>query len=384
MGKRTVLVSGAGIAGSTLAYWLARNGFAVTVVERAGDLRSSGNPVDVRGPAAQVAERMGVLPQLLAARTRATALTFVDARGRRVGRIDMAAIQRAAGAPDIELGRGDLARILLAAGQDEAEFRSGDGIADLRQDGGGVDVEFDRGGRGRYDLVIGADGLHSAVRRLAFGPERDLVQYAGMYVGGVQLAGPAPDPSDVVMFNTPGRAVAVHPGSGRALVAFMFRRPEVADFDYRDAGQHRKLLAEAFADGGWRVPELLAHVEAAPEFYFDAVSQVDLPSWTRGRVALVGDAASCLSLFGDGSTLAIAGAATLAEELAADPDHTAALRRFEARHRELVEPKLRNMGGASQLLVPSTGWGIAVRNLLTRTWPLAAAAVRLNRALRRS
>jgi 2-polyprenyl-6-methoxyphenol hydroxylase-like FAD-dependent oxidoreductase len=155
----------------------------------------------------------------------------------------------------------------------------------------------------------------------------------------------------------------------------MFRSVAVPDFDHRDTAQHKRLLAAAFADGTWRVPELLNRVHAADDLYFDSVSQVRLGQWWHGRVALLGDAASCVSLFGDGSSLAMAGAFTLADALAASPgDHRLAFRRYEARHRTRVDPKQRNVERAASLLIPETRSGILARNLATRLWPVGAAA----------
>ncbi|WP_412537844.1 FAD-dependent monooxygenase [Longispora sp. K20-0274] len=380
MTHRTVLISGAGIAGPTLAYWLARHGFRPTVVERADAPRSSGSPVDVRGPAVRVAERMGVMARLREAGTRVDNLDFVDGRGRRVGRVDMRALRRAAGSTEVELPRGDLAAILRDACRDDAEFVFGDSVVALTQDAGGVHVTFDRSAPRDFDLVIGADGLHSATRQLAFGPESDHVHHMGLYIATVTLDEPVGHARDVLMYNTPGRAVSVHPGRDRPLAAFLFRSPALAGFHHRDTEQHRRLLVEAFSGGTWRVPDLLDRVRAADDLYFDAVSQVRLPRWSHGRVALLGDAASCVSLFGDGSSLAMAGAATLAGALAAHPDdHGAAFRRYEAGHRALVEPKQGNAGRAAAMLVPATARGIAARNLATRLWPLAAAGRWLGR-----
>ena len=364
MSNRTVLISGAGIAGSTLAYWLARHGFRPTVVERATGQRSSGSPVDVQGRAADVADRMGVMPRLREAATDVTDLSFVNAKGRRVGRIKMRALQEAAGSREVELPRGDLATVLCEASREDAEFLFDDSIVALSQDEHGVDVTFDRADPRRFDLVIGTDGLHSAVRRLVFGPESDFVEHMGMYIATTQLDGPVERAWEVVMYNTPGRAVTIHPGRGHALAAFMFRSPAVPDFDYRDTAQHKRLLATAFADCTWRVPELLNRVHAAEDLYFDSVSRVLLPHWWHGRVALLGDAASCVSLLGGGSSLAMVGAFTLSEELAASPgDHESAFRRYEARHRTLVDPKLRNIGLGVSLLVPATRPAILARNL---------------------
>ena len=385
MSDQAVLISGAGIAGPTLAYWLARHGFRPTVVEHAAALRSSGSPVDVRGPAVEVAERMGVMPAIRQAGTDRTGTSFVNANGRRVGRVNQRALQQAAGSREVELPRGDLAAILYQAGRDDAEFVFGDAIVALSQDEHGVDVTFEHAQPRRFDLVIGADGLHSAVRRLAFGPESDFIQHLGIYVATVRLDGLdglIEGGREVVMYNTPGRAAAIHPSRGQALAFFAFRSPAVPDFDYRDTTQHKRLLTAAFADGGWRVPELLKRVQATDDLYFDSVSQVQVRPWWHGWVALVGDAASCVSLFGDGSSLAMAGAFTLAEQLAACPaDHQSAFRRYDASHRVLVDPKQRNIARGASLLIPATRPGILARNLATRLWPLAAATGWLRRRL---
>jgi 2-polyprenyl-6-methoxyphenol hydroxylase-like FAD-dependent oxidoreductase len=133
--------------------------------------------------------------------------------------------------------------------------------------------------------------------------------------------------TDFVMYNTPGRSVAVHPARGRPIAAFMFRAPQIPHFDHRDLDQHKRLLCDAYAGAGWRVPELLDRVIVADDLYFDSVSRIEVPTWSRGRIGLVGDAASCVSLFGDGSSLAMIGAFTLADSLGDDiPIGTARLR----------------------------------------------------------
>jgi 2-polyprenyl-6-methoxyphenol hydroxylase-like FAD-dependent oxidoreductase len=371
----TVLISGAGIGGTTLAYWLARHGFRPTIVERATGLRSSGNPVDVRGPAVDVAERMGVLPRLRDAGTQVTAMSFVNGSGRQVGRVNMRALRRASGSREVEVTRTDLATILFEASQDSAEIMFGDTVTALSQDDDGVDVTFATAPPRRYDLVIGADGLHSTTRGLAFGPESEFVRHMGLYVATMPLDGPADNQRDVVLHNAPGRLASIHPVHGRALAAFIFRHPGVVRFNHRDLAQHKRILIDAYAGDGWHVPELLDQVRAADDLWFDSVSQVRLDSWATGRVALLGDAASSVSLFGDGSTLAMAGAHTLAEELAATPaDPRSAFARYEARHRTLVDPRQGNVAMAAALMVPATRTGVAARNLATRLWPTAAAA----------
>ncbi|MFI7003721.1 FAD-dependent oxidoreductase [Nocardia sp. NPDC050175] len=283
--NKTVLISGAGVAGSTLAYWLARRGYEVTVVERAAALRSSGNPVDVKGPAVAVAEQMGIMPQLRAAGSAVDRMTFVDGSGKSVGRVPLAAFQGSGGDREVEVPRADLAAILLEASHTDAEFVWGDTITGLTQDSEGVDVTFGNAPARRFDLVIGADGQHSTVRRLAFGPESEFVRHKGMFVATMPIDAPVGSDREVVIYNTPGRAVSVHPTRGHALAAFIFRHDAVPGFDHRDQASHKHLVAEAYSGGGWRLPELLERMYAAEDLYFDAVSQVDLPTWSTGRVA---------------------------------------------------------------------------------------------------
>jgi 2-polyprenyl-6-methoxyphenol hydroxylase-like FAD-dependent oxidoreductase len=379
--NKTVLISGAGIAGSTLAYWLARRGFTPTVVEHSRSVRSSGNPVDVRGEAVDVAEQMGVLAELHESATQVTGLRFVNRTGAQVAHLDLKPAIRASGAREVEVPRADLARVLLEVGRNEAEFIFDESITSLVQDDDGVDVRLSSGAERRFDLVIGADGLHSGVRNLAFGAAHEAVHYQGLFVGTLPL-GPdsvVADRHEVEMYNEPGISASIHPGAGKPIAAFIFRSPERPDFDHRDTVQHKAILSEHYSEAGWQVPALLKLAQAADEFYFDAVSQVRLKSWSLGRVALLGDAASSVSLFGEGSSLAIIGAATLAETLASHSDHTSAFDSYERTHRALVEPKQRGVRQAARLLVPSSRVGIASRNAAVR---IVATASRASRLLR--
>jgi 2-polyprenyl-6-methoxyphenol hydroxylase-like FAD-dependent oxidoreductase len=218
------------------------------------------------------------------------------------------------------------------------------------------------------------------VRRLAFGSESDVIRHMGLYVATMPFDGPLEPRWGAILYNTPGRMVAIHPSSGTALVMFLFRSPAVPGFDHRDTQQHKRFLAAAFADDSWWVPELLDRMHAVDDLYFDSVSNVRLGRWWDGRITLLGDAASCVSLFGDGSSLAMAGALTLAGQLAASPDdHRLAFRRYEAAHRTLLDPRQRNIPRGASLLVPATRGGIVARNLATRLWPVVAAAGWLRR-----
>jgi 2-polyprenyl-6-methoxyphenol hydroxylase-like FAD-dependent oxidoreductase len=362
---RKALISGAGIAGATAAYWLAKAGFDVTIVEQAADMRSSGSSVDVRGPAVEVAERMGVMARIRAADTCVRAIVFVNTRGHVVSRVDMRNTWAEPG--DVELSRGELAAILRDAVPDDVDFQFGNSVTAVKQDADGVTADFVSGPARRFDVVIGADGAHSGVRALAFGPETDYLKHLGVYIATLPLDGETG--TDLVMYNTPGRAVAIHPAGGHPGAAFMFRAPLIPQFDHRDIDQHKRLLCDAYAGAGWRVPELLDRVRAADDLYFDSVSRIQVPTWSRGRIGLVGDAASCVSLFGDGSSLAMTGALTLADALG--DDIPSGLRAYEARHRPQRAAKEKSVTPAVKLLIPATTAGIAVRNLAVRLMPLA-------------
>jgi len=362
---RKALISGAGIAGATAAYWLAKAGFEVTVVEQAVGVRSSGSPVDVRGAAVEVADRMGVMTRIRAAETCVRDMVFVNGRGREVSRVNMRTTW--AEPADVELPRGDLAAILRDAVPDEVEVQFGNSVTALQQDADGVTAEFDCGPTRRFDLVVGADGAHSGVRALTFGPEADYLTHLGVYVATLPLDGDSG--TDFVMYNTPGRSIAIHPARGRPIAAFMFRAPEIPHFDNRDLDQHKRLLTAAYAGAGWRVPELLDRVAAADDMYFDSVSRVQVPTWSRGRIGLVGDAASCVSLFGDGSCLAMTGAFTLADSLTGDVP--AGLRTYEVRHRPQRAAKENSVAYATRLFIPATTAGIALRNVAVQLFGIA-------------
>jgi 2-polyprenyl-6-methoxyphenol hydroxylase-like FAD-dependent oxidoreductase len=378
-----VLISGASIAGPTLAFWLARYGFQPTVVERAPRLRTGGNGVDVRGQAVEVAERMGIMQRVRAAATDVIGTSFVDSTNRSVARIDMQAIQRKYGSGDVEIMRGDLAAILHEAAKDDVEYVFDDSIRTLEQDDGGVTVTFEGGGTRRFDLVIGADGLHSAVRRLVFGPDERFLRYMRHY-----FAFAAADPALgadrwMTIYNLPGKMAGVyrsgnHPGAKAYL---MFRQPEPLTYDHRDIEQHKRLLREAYTGvSSWHVPQLLASALADPEFYFDSLSQVHMPSWSSGRVTLVGDAAHCASpVSGSGAMLGMIGAYRLAGELsAAQRDHRAAFPRYEEGYRPLVKRSQSNL--FTGLVTPKSHVGIWARNTVARL-PLLSAMAGLERRL---
>ena len=370
-----ILISGASIAGLTLAHWLARHGFRPVVVERAAALRTGGNGVDVRGHAAEVAERMGIMPRVRALTADVLGIKFVDAADRAVARVGMRALD-----PDAtEIMRGDLVALLREA--TDAEILFGDSIRGLEQDDDGVTVTFQKSPARRFDLVAGADGMHSNVRRLAFGAEDKFLRHKDHYFAFANADAALGEDRWVTMFSTPGRMAGIYRSGNHAQAkAYFAFRSAPLDYDHRDPSVHKRLVSDAFRDQtAWRTRELLDSALADPDFYFDACAQVHMASWSAGRVVLVGDAAWCPSpASGAGAELALTGAYHLAGELAAaGGDHQTAFTRYAAALRPLVAAK-QKIGPNLRLMVPRTEVGLRVRNTLARL-PLLKAASALER-----
>ncbi len=367
--RRTVLISGASIAGPALAFWLHRYGFAVTVVEKAGALRDGGYPIDVRGTALDVVRRMGILPRLRNAHIDLRRLTFLDEDGAEVASIAPHAVTGGIEGTDLEVRRGALAGALHAAVRDDVEFLFDDSIDTLDQHPRGVDVTFRGGGRRTFDLVIGADGLHSHTRGLVFGPEERFHRYLGYCFAGFTLPNTFGLVRETAMWNAPGRAAVLYAvGEGDDVHGFLnFARPEPSLRAFRDPEAQRDLVAEVFADAGWEVPGMLAALREADDLFFDVVSQIRMPRWSSGRVALVGDAAYAPSLLtGQGSSLALVGAYMLAGSLASEPDHIAAFAAYERDSRTFVTLNQDLVGTGDALLFPTTARALEERNTLLR------------------
>ncbi|NNH75387.1 FAD-binding protein [Nocardia uniformis] len=357
-----VLISGAGIAGLASALELGTRGHDVTVVEYGRHFRLEGTPIDIRGDAIEAVDRMGLLERIHDLRLRMSESSrFVDDDGTPVGRVPIAEISDS---DDIEILRADLVRVLADALPASVTIRFGDSIQTVTDHGDDVRVRFDSGRTGRYDLVIGADGQHSAVRDLVFGPERNYVRHLGVYFALADL--PGEEWSDGVnsIYNVPDRLAGIFRYGGRTVAVFQFRSGPL-DYDHHDLDAQKRILFDAFADyRSWKIPRLLDAVRAAPEFFFDAASQIHLPSWHRGRVVLVGDAGYCPAfLSGRGTSLALTGAHFLAAELeACGNDHTAAFERYEARLRPHVTFAQEIVDLGRDHLLPATWDAIAARN----------------------
>lgn len=377
--KRKVLISGASISGPALAYWLDRSGFAVTVVEKAGTLRGGGYPIDVRGTAIEVARRMGILPQLQDAHVDSRRFTFLDADGSRVAALDASAAHGGAGGQDLEVRRGDLAAVLYATVRDRVEFLFNDSIDTLDQSELGVDVTFHSGKRRTFDLVFGADGMHSHTRQALFGPEEQFHRYLGYCFAIFTMPNTFGLSRELMLWNTPGKAAALYAvGDNDELHAFLnFHRPEPPFHALRNPDAQRDLVATTFADAGWEVPDMVNAMRDADDLFFDTAGQIRMPHWSSGRVALVGDAAYAPSfLTGQGSSVALVGAYMLAATLVTNRDHTAAFAAYERDVHEFVAMNQALVDNGAATLFPTTAQALEQRNTMLRdlvTMPAATA-----------
>ncbi|WP_245658876.1 FAD-dependent monooxygenase [Microtetraspora malaysiensis] len=348
-----ILISGASIAGPALAHWLIRYGFTVTVVEKAPALRLGGQAVDFKGEThLTVLERMGILEDVRRLQTGGTDQDIVDANGRR-----LTVIPGEFTGGELEIRRGELSRLLyertVAAG---CEYVFGDSITSITETPGGAHVTFERGAPRTFDLVVGADGIHSNVRRLVFGPEPDYVHFLGYYYGLVDVQGDFG--ARATMYNEPGRLVST--GGPAAAAFFAFASPRL-DYDRYDAEQMKRILRDAYAGMGWRTPEIMEAVRHADDVYLDSISQVRIDHYSKGRVVLLGDSAYGNTLGGFGTGLAMVGAYVLAGELAeAGGNHQVAFRRYEEGFRDYA--KIAKNGNAGRFLAPRTRRGIRARN----------------------
>ncbi|WP_329521016.1 FAD-dependent monooxygenase [Spirillospora sp. NBC_01491] len=366
--RRKVLISGASVAGPALAFWLNRYGFAVTVVEKAAALRGGGYPIDVRGTALEVVRRMGILPRLQDAHIDLRRLTFLDGDGSEVASVDPHTVTGGVAGRDLEVRRGDLTGALYTAVRDDVEFLFNDSIDSLDQSGHGVDVTFRGGGRRTFDMVFGADGLHSCTREFLFGPEEQFHRYLGYCFAGFTMRNTFGLFRETTMWNTPGRAAALYAvGDNDDVHAFLnFACPEPPFDAFRNPEAQRDLVAAVFADAGWEVPGMLAAMRDADDLFFDGVSQIRMPRWSSGRVALVGDAAYAPSfLTGQGSSLALVGAYMLAGSLA-DRDHAAGFADYEHNTRAFVTVNQDQVGEGDATLFPTTARALEQRNDMLR------------------
>lgn len=388
-----VLISGAGIAGPTLAYWLLRYGFTPTLIESAPQLRTGGYLIDFWGLGFDIAEKMGIIPELLGKGYMVEQVKIVDSTGRRAGGFSVSVIKELTHGRYVSLPRGELAACIYRSIENEVETVFGDRIATLSQGPESVRVTFEHAAPREFELVIGADGLHSSVRRQVFGEQKRFEKYLGYGVAAFELPGYRPrEELTYVGYSCPGRQVARFAmRDDRTLILLVFaesagwRRGDGDSAWPGDIAAQRRMVHARFDSEGWECPQIMAAMDRCESIYVDRVSQIHLDRWSSGRVALIGDAAACPSLLaGQGSALAMLAAYVLAGELRRSRgDHRVAFAAYESRLRSFIQAKQKSAGQFASTFAPRTALGIWLRNLATRAMKVPLIAeLAIGRSLR--
>jgi 2-polyprenyl-6-methoxyphenol hydroxylase-like FAD-dependent oxidoreductase len=376
MAIRSVLISGAGIAGPALAYWLHKAGLRSTIVERAPRLRGGGYVIDFWGLGYDIAVRMGLKADLDRFGYHVQELRIVGDDGNRIACFGTGVFNELTGGRYVTLRRSDLSRIVFSRVMDHTEVIFGDEIAQLTDDADGILVRFAKGDERRFDLVIGADGLHSTVRELAFGPERIFEVGLGYAVAAFETSDyPHRDENVYLMYCKPGRMIGRFTERDRRAL-FLFVMATAGKMAPRGLAARKAFLRDRFAAGRWESRDILSALDQTEEIYFDRISQIQMSHWSKGRVALIGDAAFCVSLTaGQGSALAILSAYVLAGELArSQGDHREAFRRYEALLKPFIVGKQRGAERFARVFAPRTALGLNFRNMIMRSLAIPGLA----------
>ena len=366
MDHKRILISGGGIAGLTLAIELKRSGFEPLAIEREPGARGEGYMMDFFGTGWDVAERMGLVERLRAVRYPIDVLEFVDADGTPYVHMPIEHVRHALGDKYVYLRRGDLEAILADRARElKVETRYATSFAALEDRGGSVHVQFDGGGEDDFALVIGADGVHSRVRELTFGPQRQFEKFLGLYVAAFHIArGSLPFDRKVKIYQETDRMMFLYPlDADRLDTTYVFRHAET----HVAKDRRFDFLSEQMRGAGWLMRDALAAYTGEVPIYFDSATQIAMPQWHKGRVALIGDACGCLTLLaGQGSHMAMAGGYVLAQELARQADHTAAFAAYQAFLKPSVDKKRKDAARFAGLFVPSARSHPWLRRLVLR------------------
>ncbi|QAY95673.1 FAD-binding monooxygenase [Methylovirgula ligni] len=357
------LVSGASFAGLTTAYWLKRLGYEVTVVEIAKGLKKGGTPVNIGEKAKDILKRMGLLEQVQANRLKMEGIEFKNADDVTEGGM-WQQVDAARADDDWEIERDTLLDIMFGCVKDDVEFVFNNSIAALDETPNNINVSFKDGSKRSFALVFGCDGNHSLVRKLQFGEEAEYTHFLGQYFSITIVDKLLIKENTTQMYNLPGKAVMLNAYNNKTDIILCFSSEKEISYDYRDEEQQRKIISEQFTGQGWRTPELLEEVSKSKTFYFDKINQIRMPSWTKSRVALVGDAAYCASpAAGMGGSLAIIGAGALADAFAKNHGNfELAFQDYNESFRPFIEDVQVKAVNNLDLLIPKTEEGILERN----------------------
>jgi 2-polyprenyl-6-methoxyphenol hydroxylase-like FAD-dependent oxidoreductase len=365
-----IVINGIGIAGSTLAYWLQKSGNEVVLIEKSPQLRRGGYAIDFWGVGYDIAEKMGLIPRIREIGYQVREMRYVDKHGRKSGGFPVNIFGHMTNGRFTELRRSDLAAEIYRTLGGNIETFFGDSVARIKEDGKCVRVDFDHAGTREVDLVIGADGLHSRVRQLVFGTESGFEVSLGYRVAAFEVQGYRPrDELIAVSYAVPGRQITRLSMDGdKTLFLFVFRDAYLTVESPSNEQECKSALTKVFADVGWECPRILSAMENVSGVYFDRVSQIRMDRWTKGRTALIGDAAACVSLLaGEGVGLAMAEAYVLAGELhRCGGNHIAAFTRYQERMMPFLRSKQQSAVKFASSFAPKTAFGITLRNKITR------------------
>lgn len=366
MENKNILISGAGIAGTALAFWLKKFGFNPAIVEVAPRLREGGYAIDFWGAGFDVAEKMEILPGLSKVDLKLSELTFVDKNNKRRGGMNYRKVVKWMNGRAFTLLRSDLAKTIYNNLDKDIEIIFGDKISKIEQSENEVSITFQSGKTRSFDLVVGADGLHSNVRNMIFGDETQFEKYYGYYTASYTIPNPKGD-KEFSMYNVPSKQVALYPtNENTSAVLYVFASPKRLSYNHHDIETQKQILRNQFENIGWRCADLISKIDTAPDFYFDAVSQIQMKNWSKNRVVLVGDACDCPSLLsGQGSTLAMVGAYILAGELKnANGNFKVAFEQYQNIFKEFIDDKQQLAQKFAKQFVPKSTFGIWLRNVV--------------------
>jgi 2-polyprenyl-6-methoxyphenol hydroxylase-like FAD-dependent oxidoreductase len=369
MKNENILISGAGIAGTSVAFWLSKYGFKPVIVEKSPVFRTGGYIIDFFGVGFEVAEKMNIVDALRNEDIQMNEVTAVNKDGKRISGLNMYQFRKALGGRVFSLKRSSLAKTIYDALPKGIEIIYNNSIKSLKDENGAVAVEFEDGTIRNFDLVIGADGLHSKVRELAFGPEDKFEKFFGYYVSSFTMPDKLTVNKNFLSYSLPGKQANLYTlNDGRQAALLIYRSNNKLKYNHHNVKEQMQLLRNEYAHEGWLCQQMLDEMEKTEDFYFDAVSQIKMDTWSRGRISLVGDACDCPSLLsGQGSTLAMAASYILAGELKKhNGDHTIAFSEYERKFKPFIDNKQNLAQGFAASFVPSSALSIWLRNMALR------------------
>lgn len=366
--RKDILISGASIAGLTMAYWLYKYGYKVTVIEIANAPRKGGSPIDIKGDAVGVVRKMNIYDAITKKKVTTENVCFVNDKDKIIASMNPSIMDDKIG-EDIEIQREFLVDILYEEVKDSVNFIFEDTIIKIENNSDNAIVHFKKKKSEAFHLVIGADGLHSNVRKLVFGKEETFSNYYGMYAGVVDIEIDENRKNNCILYNTSGKMAGIYNFNNKANAILVFHSKEQIIYDYKNTKEQKEILNKMFFNEGWKVPQILQKFNESETLYFDAVSQIKMDNWSKNRVVLIGDAAYCASfLTGRGASLAVLGAYTLAEAIKdSEENYSEAFQKYQKRFEPIANKAQSSIKAGALFLVPKTGISKLIRNLLVKT-----------------